>query len=415
MIIKNVPDKRIEDYRDIAFEDVNEILRLAEFLKGYRITHVNSTSFGGGVAEILYTLVPLMNNIGLKTTWEVIEAPQEFFNVTKKIHNALQGSDVSISDEEKKLYLEVNKDNALNKLKLDGDIIFVHDPQPLGIRSFLNNKKKWIWRCHIDLSNPNKLVWNFISSFLKDYDASVYHMKEYVHPNVPTPKVYVIPPSIDPLSEKNREMKWSEVESIAKRYDINVERPIITMVARFDPWKDPLGAIDIYRRVKMRISEVQLLIVSSMAHDDPEGWIYFEKTIRHAGEDRDIYFLTNLVGVGAREVNAFQRIATVILQPSIREGFGLAVSEGMWKKKPVVARPSGGIKIQIINGVTGYFFENIDEAADKIIYLIKHPEVREKIGLNAHEHVKKNFITTSHLRKYLEMLKAIIKRDYSPN
>lgn len=415
MIIKNAPDKRIEDYRDIAFEDVNEILRLAEFLKGYKITHVNSTSFGGGVAEILYTLVPLMNNIGLKTTWEVIEAPQEFFNVTKKIHNALQGSNISINDEEKKLYLEINKDNALNKLKLDSDIIFVHDPQPLGIRSFLNNKKKWIWRCHIDLSNPNKLVWNFISSFLKDYDASVYHMKEYVHPDVPTPKVYVIPPSIDPLSEKNREMKWSEIENIAKRYDINVERPIITMVARFDPWKDPLGAIDIYRRVKMRIPEVQLLIVSSMAHDDPEGWIYFEKTIRHAGEDRDIYFLTNLVGVGAREVNAFQRIATVILQPSIREGFGLAVSEGMWKKKPVVARPSGGIKIQVINGVTGYFFENIDEAADKIIYLIKHPEVREKIGLNAHEHVRKNFITTSHLRKYLEMLKDIVKRDHSSN
>jgi len=234
-------------------------------------------------------------------------------------------------------------------------------------------------------------------------------MKEYVHPNVPTPKIYIIPPPIDPLSEKNREMKWSEIENIANRYDINIEKPIITMVARFDPWKDPIGAIDIYRNVKAKIPDVQLLMVSSMAHDDPEQLIYFEKTIKYANEDRNIYFLTNLIGVGAREVNAFQRIATVILQPSIREGFGLTVSEGMWKKKPVVARPSGGIKLQVIDGVTGYFFENIDEAADKIVYLIKHPDIGEKIGSNAYEHVKKNFIITSFLKKYLELLNEILQ------
>ncbi|MGC9069653.1 MAG: glycosyltransferase, partial [Thermoprotei archaeon] len=177
---------------------------------------------------------------------------------------------------------------------------------------------------------------------MRGYNASVYHIKEYIHPEVPTPKTYVIPPSIDPLSEKNREMSWSEVEKIANRYNVNLEKPIITMVARFDPWKDPLGAIDIYRLVKERIPDIQLLMVASMAHDDPEGWVYFEKTLRHAGEDSSIHFLTNLVGVGAREVNAFQRASTVILQPSTREGFGLAVSEGMWKKKPVVARASGG-------------------------------------------------------------------------
>jgi trehalose synthase len=411
MIIDNMHDRRIEDYRDIAFDDINKIHKLAESLKGYKITHVNSTSFGGGVAEILYALVPLMNSIGLKTSWEVIEAPQEFFTVTKKLHNSLQGADISISDKEKELYLNVNKHNALKVLRLEGDVIFVHDPQPLGIKYFLSNNKKWIWRCHIDLSKPYEPTWKFISNLLKGYNVSVYHMKEFVHPEVPTPKVYVIPPSIDPLSEKNREMKWSEIEKIVKRYDINVEKPIITMVARFDPWKDPLGAIDIYRRVKIKIPEVQLLMVSSMAHDDPEGWIYFEKTIRHAGEDHDIYFLTNLIGVGAREVNAFQRVTTVILQPSIREGFGLTVSEGMWKKKPVVARPSGGIKLQVIDGVTGYFFENIEEAANKIIYLIKHPEVREKIGLNAHEHIKKNFIVTSHLLKYLEMLNDMMRRE----
>jgi trehalose synthase len=411
MIIDNMHDRRIEDYRDIAFDDINKIHKLTESLKGYKITHVNSTSFGGGVAEILYALVPLMNSIGLKTSWEVIEAPQEFFTVTKKLHNSLQGAEISISDKEKELYLNVNKHNALKVLRLEGDVIFVHDPQPLGIKYFLSNNKKWIWRCHIDLSKPYEPTWKFISNLLKGYNVSVYHMKEFVHPEVPTPKVYVIPPSIDPLSEKNREMKWSEIEKIVKRYDINVEKPIITMVARFDPWKDPLGAIDIYRRVKIKIPEVQLLMVSSMAHDDPEGWIYFEKTIRRAGEDHDIYFLTNLIGVGAREVNAFQRVATVILQPSIREGFGLTVSEGMWKKKPVVARPSGGIKLQVIDGVTGYFFENMEEAANKIIYLIKHPEVREKIGLNAHEHIKKNFIVTSHLLKYLEMLNDMMRRE----
>ncbi len=228
---------------------------------------------------------------------------------------------------------------------------------------------------------------------------------------MPTPKTYVIPPSIDPLSEKNREMSWSEVEKIANRYDINLEKPIITMVARFDPWKDPLGAIDIYRLVKERIPDVQLLMVASMAHDDPEGWVYFEKTLRHAGEDSSIHFLTNLVGVGAREVNAFQRASTVILQPSTREGFGLAVSEGMWKKKPVVARASGGIKIQVIDGVTGYFFKNVQDAADKVVYLIKHPEVREKLGLNAYNHVKENFLTTSHLKRYLEMFRDLVTRN----
>jgi trehalose synthase len=408
MIVKNIPDKRIEDYKDIAPDDVEKIHGFAESLKGYSVTHVNSTSFGGGVAEILNTLVPLMNSIGLNTIWEVIEAPQEFFNVTKKLHNSLQGAEVSISEEEKELYLSVNKHNALEVLNLNGDIIFVHDPQPLGIRVFLSDNKKWIWRCHIDLSNPYKHAWKFISKFLKDYDVSIYHMKEYVHPDVPTPKVYMIPPSIDPLSEKNRDMSWSEVEKILKRYDIDIEKPIITMVARFDPWKDPTGAIDIYRIVRSKIPNVQLLMVASMAYDDPEGWIYFEKTLRYAGNDSNIHFLTNLVGVGAREVNAFQRAATVILQPSIREGFGLAVSEGMWKKKPVVARPSGGIKIQVIDGMTGYLFKDINEGADKIIYLIKHQEIREILGSNAYNHVKKNFLVTSHLKRYLNMLNELL-------
>ncbi|MGC9166005.1 MAG: glycosyltransferase, partial [Thermoprotei archaeon] len=318
----------------------------------------------------MYSIVPLMNNVGLKATWEVIEAPQEFFNITKKMHNSLQGAAVDISKEEKELYLKVNERNA-NELKLDSSLVVIHDPQPLAVRKFLDNSRKWIWRCHIDLSNPYKPTWEFVSSLMRGYDASVYHIKEYIHPEVPTPKTYVIPPSIDPLSEKNREMSWSEVEKIAERYDVNLEKPIITMVARFDPWKDPLGAIDIYRLVKERIPDIQLLMVASMAHDDPEGWVYFEKTLRHAGEDSSIHFLTNLVGVGAREVNAFQRASTVILQPSTREGFGLAVSEGMWKKKPVVARASGGMKIQVIDGVTGYFFKDAQDAADKVVYLIK--------------------------------------------
>ncbi|ADI31846.1 glycosyltransferase [Staphylothermus hellenicus] len=409
MIIHELPHRNIKDYISIySEEDINRIIEKAEKLGDITLTHVNSTSLGGGVAEILYNLVPLMNSIGITTKWEVIKGDNEFFNVTKKIHNALQGAEIELSDEEKKIYLEKNKWNVENELALDSTHIIVHDPQPLPIRRFVESNKRWIWRCHIDLSTPYKPVWLFISQLLKGYEASIFHLKEYIHPETPTPIKYVMPPSIDPLSDKNKELAWSTIEKILNRYGVDPEKPILLQVARFDPWKDPFAAIDVYRLVKKEFPSTQLLLVTSMATDDPEGWIYYEKTLRYAGMDEDIFILTNLKGVGALEVNAFQRAATVVLQMSKREGFGLAVTEALWKRKPVVARPRGGIKLQVIDGVTGYLVETVEEAAKKTIYLIKNPQKRKELGDNGYRHVLKNFTIVRHIENYLDLLAKMV-------
>ncbi len=410
MKVTSLPQKSIHDYRKIiGSEKIEEILEKAEEIKGTSITHVNSTSFGGGVAEILYSMVPLMNSVGLKTIWEVIRGDEEFFNITKKIHNSLQGAPITLTEAEKKKYLEVNRWNAEEELELSTDTVIIHDPQPLGVRKYRDEPHKWIWRCHIDLSTPNKDTWIFIAGLLHGYDASIYHLKEYIHPETPTPHKFVMPPSIDPLSDKNRELPESQIHRILERYGVDPEKPILIQVARFDPWKDPFAAIDTYRLVKEKIPGTQLLLVASMATDDPEGWIYYEKTLRYAGMDEDIFILTNLKGVGPIEVNAFQRAATIALQMSTREGFGLAVAEAMWKKTPVIARPRGGIKIQVIDGVTGYHVETPQEAAQKAIHLIKHPEKRKQLGENAHQHVKNNFIITKHLENYLNIISKLLK------
>ncbi len=415
MLISQLPVRNIRDYVKIVGEDeVSRLISYSEKLRGYSITHVNSTSFGGGVAEILYSLIPLMNSLKIKTEWEVIEAPAEFFNITKKIHNALQGHmNIMLSEEELALYINVNKINAQEKLLLRSNIIVVHDPQPLPIRVFANNNKKWIWRCHIDLSTPNENILRVIIEFLRKYDASIFHMKEFIHELIPTPKKYVMPPSIDPLSDKNKELSYSLIHKILSKYDVDPEKPILLQVSRFDPWKDPFGAIDTYRLVKKKISKVQLLLIGSLAHDDPEGQEYLLKVKKYASSDPNIHILTNLEGVGALEVNAFQRAATVVLQLSIREGFGLAVTEALWKGKPVVARPSGGILLQVIDGVTGYLVRNPEEASRAVIHLIRNPELRRKLGLNGKAHVKKNFIITKHIERYLKVLENMVTSSNS--
>lgn len=403
----------IRDLRDYAnivgYEKVENVMKLADQVKELSVTHVNSTAFGGGVTEILKNLVPLMNSLGIKTEWEVLEASQEFFNITKRIHNALQGATLDLAKEHVSIYYEVLKHNVEDILDLRGNIIIVHDPQPLGLRLFTQDSRIWIWRCHIDLSSPYKPVLNFIFNILKQYDASIFHMKEFINPETPTPVKYVMPPSIDPLSDKNKPLSESIIQKILSKYDVNPERPILVQVARFDPWKDPISAIKVYRLVKKKIPNVQLLLIASMASDDPEGWIYYERAVRFAGEDYDIHFLTNLTGVGPLEVNAFQRAATVVLQMSIREGFGLSVTEALWKKKPVVARGVGGIKLQIINGVTGYLIKSIEEAAEKTVYLIKNSSVRKKLEENGYIHVLENFTIVSHLERYLKILAEMSK------
>ncbi|MFB0503729.1 MAG: glycosyltransferase, partial [Candidatus Bathyarchaeia archaeon] len=323
---------RLEDYEEIVGEEeIDSIRALADRIRGRSVTHVNSTSYGGGVAEILYKMIPLMQDVGLDAHWKVIKGADEFFNVTKKMHNGLQGMDLELTDQDKDIYTRYNEMNS-ETLSLDTDYVIIHDPQPAAmIRFYPERSGRWIWRCHIDLSQPNQNVLDFIAPHIQLYDAAIFSMKQYVKKNLDIGGIAIIPPSIDPLSDKNKPLKESEILSKLERYGINPSKPVVTQVARFDPWKDPLGVIDAYQIVKKKIRDCQLLLIASMALDDPEGWTYHEKTVRHAGEDYDIHFLTDLVGVKNLEVNAFQRATDVAIQKSLREGFGLSVTEALWK------------------------------------------------------------------------------------
>ncbi|MFA4700427.1 trehalose synthase [Pyrococcus kukulkanii] len=401
--------KKIEDYKEIIGEEnIMKIKTLGEDLLEKSIAHVNSTSFGGGVAEILHNLVPLMRSLGLDARWFVIEGENAFFSVTKSIHNALQGNkDIKLTKEMIDLYLKTNKYNAENLDISEYDYVIVHDPQPAALIDFYEKRKTWIWRCHIDLSDPNIEYWSFLSKFVRKYDYYIFHMREYVQKDLDKNRVIIMPPSIDPLSEKNIELSDTEILKILNRFDVDPDKPILTQVSRFDPWKGIFDVIDVYREVKKKFPDVQLLLVSVMAHDDPEGWIYYEKVLRKIGEDYNVKVLTNLIGVHAREVNAFQRASDVILQLSTREGFGLSVTEAMWKRKPVIGRRVGGIKFQIIDGETGFLVNSVKEAVEKTIYLLKHPEIARRIGIKARERVKEHFIITKHLERYLKLFREV--------
>ncbi len=387
---------------------IEEIKELAESLVGKKVCHINSTSFGGGVAEILQRLVPLMRNVGLKVEWIVIDGSDEFFDVTKALHNGLQGMNLPLTEDMKRIYLKLNRINA-RELDSNHDLVVIHDYQPAAIIDYLQTRKgKWTWRCHIDLSNPNSRFIDFIAPFVLKYDSLIFTMKEFVQECLKsTAQTFIIPPSIDPLSAKNKSLPENTVFSILDRYDVDAEKPIITQVARFDPWKDPLGVIDVYRSVKRKITDVQLLLIASMAKDDPEGWTYYEKTARHAAEDYDIHLLSDLNGVGNIEVNAFQRASNVILQKSIREGFGLTVAEALWKGVPVIGSKVGGISLQIINNHTGFLIDSVEEAVEKTLYLLKHPNEARQMGRKGKEHILKNFLITRHLKDYLSLFCSI--------
>ena len=400
--------KLLDDYTDIVGrEEIESIKKLALPLKGKRIVHINATSFGGGVAEILSTLVPLMKDVGIEAEWQVIKGSDDFFNVTKAIHNGLQGMDVPFTEEMKEIFL---KNNQLNEKLFEGeyDFIVIHDPQPVAILNYHQEKiGKWIWRFHIDPTNAQEKVWQFIRPFIEKYDTAIFTLKEYVKDDLKVENTAIIPPAIDPLSPKNMELGQEEIENIVRKYKVDPNRPIITQVSRFDPWKDPLGVIDMYRIVKREIEDVQLVLIASMANDDPEGWEYYEKTARHAGEDYDIHLLSNLNGVGNLEVNAFQRASDVIIQKSLREGFGLVITEALWKGKPVVAGNVGGIPLQVDNRRTGYLVGDISECAERVIHLLKNSEIAKKMGISGKEYVRKNFLITRLLKDYLSLFNSL--------
>ncbi len=396
-------EKRLEDYEHIIGKDeIVSILELAERVKGAKVIHVNSTSYGGGVAEILKNLIPLAKSAGLNAKWEVMKTTLEFTKVTKSIHNALQGNrEIKLTDEMMELYLKVNRENA-ETLDLDGDVLFIHDPQPLPLIDYRGDGK-WVWRCHIDMSDPNPQVWSRLKPYVEKYDALVFSLEKYVPRDVRRMLVFIRYPSIDPLSDKNKPLQASEILKILEKFDVDPDRPIIGQVARFDPWKDPLGVIDLYKMVREKIPEVQLLLIGSFAHDDPEGLEWYEKTMKKAEPFRDVHILTDRDGVRDKEVNAFQRSFSVALQMSIKEGFGLAVTEALWKGVPVVARRAGGIPLQVIDGITGFLVKELDEAAERVVTLLKRPWLARELGHAGREHVKRNFLITRDLKDYLRI------------
>jgi trehalose synthase len=396
--------RSLADYTHIAGKALVERIReLAGPLEGKRVLHVSATAYGGGVSEILYTLVPLMRDVGLEAHWQVILGREEFFNVTKLMHNSLQGDPQAISDEQWEVFEAYNLMNA-QSLDGDWDLVIVHDPQPAGLRNHaLERGKHWVWRCHIDLSTPNPGTLGRLLPLIRDYDTSVWHMEQYVPNGMDGAGVKIVPPAIDPLSPKNMALSPDDAAFVCEQFGIDPERPLICQVSRFDPWKDPMGVIDAYRIVREKVPDVQLALVGSMATDDPEGWEFFNSTIRHAEEDPDIKILNNLNNVGAIEVNAFQSQADVCMQKSTREGFGLTVTEALWKGRATIGGDVGGIPLQIEDGVSGYLVSSAEQAAARSIEILEDPELAKSLGRAGKERARERFLTPRLLRDWLEI------------
>jgi trehalose synthase len=398
--------KSLADYTHIAGKETIERIReLAEPMKGHRVLHVSATAFGGGVSEILYTIVPLMRDIGLDAHWHVIFGKEEFFNATKLLHNSLQGAEETLSDEQWEIFDEINAINA-EGLQGEWDTVIVHDPQPIGLRRGASEKgRNWIWRCHIDLSEPNPAPIARLLPMIEEYDATVWHMPAYVPQGVDGHNgVKIIPPAIDPLSPKNMAFSPDDAAFVARQFGIDVDRPLLTQVSRFDPWKDPMGVIDAYRIVHEQVPEVQLALVGSMATDDPEGWEFFQHTFEYAEGDDDIKILNNLNNVGAIEVNAFQSQSDVCMQKSIREGFGLTVTEALWKGRPTIGGNVGGIPLQITDGESGFLVDSSEQCAQRCLEILADPELGKELGRAGKEHARREFLSPRLLRDWVELL-----------
>ena len=404
-----VVEKHLAEYRPIIGEAAyDELLGLGRKLEGKRIAHVNATSYGGGVAELLQSIVPLMEDLGLEVHWFVLTGTNPFFEATKTIHNALQGASTGLTSEMQAAYRSVNESNAA-QFEDDFDVVVIHDPQPAPLVRFVERKGRWIWRCHIDLTTPNPSVLQMLQPDLEQYDAAIFSARSYAPPGVRFRRLEVAPPAIDTLSPKNRDLRDDESNAILARFAFDRDRPVMNQVGRFDPWKDPLGVIDAYRIVKQSIPEVQLLMIGSMAKDDPEGWLWFERTTRHAGDDPDIHFLTDLRGVGALEVNVLQRETDVALAKSLREGFGLIVSESLWKGVPVIGGDVGGIRIQIEDGKQGFLVSSVADAAARTVGLLKDQTRRREMGKAGRERVRREFLITRYLRDHLRLYREVVR------
>ncbi|MEK7813683.1 MAG: glycosyltransferase [Candidatus Desantisbacteria bacterium] len=388
----------VNDYAVIVGQGIiDELFLLAQRLQGKIIQNINSTAVGGGVAEILIRIIPLLRQLGVDARWDVIKGNERFFGITKKIHNALHGVNVEITSEDLGYFLETNRDNA-QELNLYGDILFIHDSQPIAlVEKKKDIGKKWIWRCHVDFTSPKQDIMNFLRSYIEKYDAAVFSAPAFAM-DINLPQV-LISPSIDPLSDKNKELPQETINSIMEGFGIDPNRPVITQISRFDYLKDPVGVIKAYRMCKKYI-DCQLVLAGGGATDDPEGLKVLEEVKSAAADDPDIHVLL-LPPASDIEINALQRASTVILQKSLKEGFGLTVAEALWKAKPVIAGAVGGIPLQITHKYSGILTHSIEGTAYYLKQLINEPEYARKLGENGREHIKNNFLITRHLRDYL--------------
>lgn len=396
-------------YANVVGEDViGHLTQLSTPLRGMKVVHVNSTRQGGGVAEILNWLIPLERELGMDVRWEVIGGRNEFYQCTKQFHNALQGNPTLIAETLLKEYEETNRAFAgkAGPLLRDADMVFIHDPQPAAlIKHFPDHKGKWIWRCHIDASHPYRPVWKYLRHIVSGYNASIFSLADFAQ-MLPHP-VYLIPPSIDPLSEKNMELPAEEILGVSTRYGIDPARPMMLQVSRFDHFKDPLGVIQAYRLATAFIPTLQLVLAGSGAADDPEGDAVLAEVRVAAREDPDIHILL-LPPDAHRTINALQRAADFVLQKSLKEGFGLTVAESMWKGKPVIGGDTGGIRLQVINHHTGFLVSSPEGAALRIRYLLHHRQHLLEMGNKAREFVRQNFLVTRQLREYLALMVGLL-------
>jgi trehalose synthase len=391
---------QLDDYTPLlGAGEISELRTLASRLRGRTVQMVNSTSVGGGVAEMLQRIVPLLQELELNIRWDVITGGNDFFEITKAFHNALHGEPYPLPAKSFKVFLNYSEQNRA-RLNFDSEFCVIHDPQPIAlILARPDRKGHWIWRCHIDLSHPNAKVWRFLRLFVNRYDAAIFSSPSFAR-QIPIPQ-YLFYPSIDPISEKNRELETGVVDEVLARFQIDPERPILTQISRFDRLKDPIGVVGAFKIVK-RYFDCQLVLAGGGAPDDPEGIAVLSEVREAAGNDPDIHIL-DLPPWSALEINALQRASTIIIQKSLREGFGLTVTEGLWKKKPVVASAVGGIPAQVIHKQTGMLCHSMEGAAYQIRYLLSNPDIARRLGENGHEHVREHFLITSNLRRYLTL------------
>ncbi|MBD3383197.1 MAG: glycosyltransferase [candidate division Zixibacteria bacterium] len=399
--------KSLKDYESIVGSvNISILKQIARQLNGAKVVHINSTKIGGGVAEILEWLVALMNELGLQTSWEVISGPPEFYMTTKSFHNALQGNVVALPQYMIDAYEETNRQTAerLHDTLNDADFVFVHDPQPAALlEHFPERKGRWVWRCHIDASRPYRRVWKYLSEKVEKYDASIFSLSSFAK-RMPHPQ-FIIAPSIDPLSDKNRDLSEAEMASLLQGFDFDHDRPVLTQISRFDRFKDPIGVIEAFLALRENIDS-QLILAGGGATDDPEGQMVLEEVLEAAEGNDDIHVL-NLPGDAHKTINALQRISTIVMQKSLQEGFGLTVTEALWKEKPVIGGNAGGIRLQVHNHHTGFLVDTPEGAALRMRYLLSHPEVIKLMGQTGKRFVLENFLLTRHLREYLTLMLGI--------